>query len=52
MRWPNERHIEESSVAGHIAEFSDRYEDVTGEQWTNCDAVVSVKTSQKNIARE
>jgi lactate dehydrogenase-like 2-hydroxyacid dehydrogenase len=43
MRWPNERHIEESSVAGHIAEFSDRYEDVTGEQWTNCDAVVSVK---------
>ena len=42
MRWPDGRHIEESSVAGHSAEFCERYTDVTDDQWANCDAVVSV----------
>ena len=43
MRWPDGRHIEESSVPGHSAEFCERYTEVTEEQWANCDAVVSVK---------
>ena len=42
MRWPDGRAIEESSVGEHTAEFSERYTDVTDEQWANCDAVVSV----------
>jgi hypothetical protein len=42
MRWPDGRAIEESSVGEHTAEFSERYIDVTDEQWANCDAVVSV----------
>ena len=42
MRWPDGRHIEESSVQGHSAEFCERYTDVTDDQWANCDAVVSV----------
>ena len=42
MRWPDGRHIEESSVVGHSAEFCERYTDVTDDQWANCDAVVSV----------
>ena len=42
MRWPDGRHIEESSVPGHSAEFCEHYTEVTEEQWANCDAVVSV----------
>jgi lactate dehydrogenase-like 2-hydroxyacid dehydrogenase len=43
MRWPDNREIEASSVGEHNAEFCERYEDVTEEQWANCDAVVSVQ---------
>jgi len=42
MRWPDNREIEISSVAEHSAQFCERYEDVTEEQWASCDAVVSV----------
>ncbi len=42
MRWPGNREIETSSVGRHTAEFCERYEDVTEEQWAACDAVVSV----------
>ena len=42
MRWPDGREIEASSVGEHIAEFSERYQDVTQEQWENCDAIVTV----------
>jgi lactate dehydrogenase-like 2-hydroxyacid dehydrogenase len=42
MRWPDNREIEISSVAGNNADFCERYEDVSDEQWAQCDAVVSV----------
>ena len=42
MRWPDNREIEMSSVAGNHAHFSERYEDVSEAQWADCDAVVSV----------
>ena len=42
MRWPDGREIESSSVGEHTAEFSERYQDVTQEQWENCDAIVTV----------
>jgi lactate dehydrogenase-like 2-hydroxyacid dehydrogenase len=42
MRWPDNREIEISSVGEHNAQFCERYEDVSDEQWANCDAVVSV----------
>ena len=42
MRWPEGRHIEEQSIAGHQAEFCERFTEVTEDQWANCDAVVSV----------
>lgn len=43
MRWPDQRDIEISSV-GDDAEaiFVDRLDNVTDEQWSNCDALVSV----------
>ena len=43
MRWPADREIEISSVGAHTAEFCERFEDVTQEQWAGCDAVVSVQ---------
>ena len=43
MRWPSDREIEESSVGENTAIFCERYADVTEEQWSNCDAVVSVQ---------
>lgn len=42
MRWPDNREIEISSVGDHSAQFSERYVDVSAEQWATCDAVVSV----------
>ena len=43
MRWPDDRRIETEAVgAGVRAEFVDRYDAVTDEQWRNCDAIVSV----------
>jgi lactate dehydrogenase-like 2-hydroxyacid dehydrogenase len=42
MRWPGNREIEISSVGEHKAHFFERYDDVPDEQWTTCDAVVSV----------
>lgn len=42
MRWPANREIETSSVGEHQAIFCERHDDVTDEQWANCDAVVSV----------
>ena len=43
MRWPEGREIEIASMGDHgRAEFYDRLEEVTEEQWTNCDAVVSL----------
>ncbi|MDP6376096.1 MAG: C-terminal binding protein [Pseudomonadales bacterium] len=41
IRWPDGRDIEEASVAdGGVAEFCERYADVTNDQWANCDALV------------
>ena len=42
MRWPDNREIEISSVGEHSAQFCERHDDVTDEQWASCDAVVSV----------
>ncbi len=42
MRWPDNREIEASSVGDNTASFFERYQDVPEEQWTTCDAVVSV----------
>ena len=42
MRWPDNREIEISSVGDNSAQFSERYVDVSEEQWATCDAVVSV----------
>jgi phosphoglycerate dehydrogenase-like enzyme len=43
MRWPNDRHIESNAVgSGASAEFVDRFDAVTDEQWRNCDGIVSV----------
>ena len=43
MRWPDGREIETSSVGeGATAEFSERLDDVTDEQWAAADALVSV----------
>ena len=42
MRWPDGRDIETSSVGEHRAEFCERFEDVTDEQWENCDGIVTV----------
>jgi len=47
MRWPDGREIESSSVGEHTAEFSERYQDVTQEQWENCDAIVTVNDVPK-----
>ena len=52
MRWPDGRHIEESSVPGHSAEFRERYTEVTEEQWANCDAVVSVNDIPERVPPE
>ncbi len=44
MRWPDDRRIESDAVgAGARAEFVDRYDVVTDDQWASCDAVVSVQ---------
>ena len=41
MRWPEGRDIESSSVAdGGVAEFCERYTEVSDDQWANCDAIV------------
>ena len=43
MRWPEGSEIEQKSVGNNAkAEFSYRFEDVTEEQWANCDAIVTV----------
>jgi lactate dehydrogenase-like 2-hydroxyacid dehydrogenase len=43
MRWPDDRSIESNAVgAGARAEFVDRIDAVTDEQWRNCDGIVSV----------
>lgn len=43
MRWANDRQIESNAVgAGIRAEFVDRFDAVTDEQWRNCDGIVSV----------
>ena len=42
MRWPDNREIEISSVGEHSAQFSERFADVSDEQWASCDAIVSV----------
>lgn len=43
MRWPDGRHIEESSVGDlATAEFSDHFDNVTDEQWANADAIINV----------
>jgi len=43
MRWPNDRRIESDAVGSGVgAEFVDRFDAVTDEQWRNCDGIVSV----------
>ncbi len=42
MRWPDNREIEISSVGDNSAQFSERFADVSDDQWSSCDAVVSV----------
>jgi lactate dehydrogenase-like 2-hydroxyacid dehydrogenase len=42
MRWPDNREIEISSVGEHVAQFCERLDDVSDEQWAQCDAIVSV----------
>ena len=44
MRWPDGREIETASV-GELgrAEFCERFEEVSDEQWASCDAVVTVQ---------
>ncbi|MFT7130545.1 MAG: lactate dehydrogenase-like 2-hydroxyacid dehydrogenase [Gammaproteobacteria bacterium] len=43
MRWPQGSEIEQKSVGSNAtAEFSYTFEDVTEEQWENCDAIVTV----------
>ena len=42
MRWPDDWRIESEAVgAGVRAEFVDRFENVTDDQWRNCDGIVS-----------
>ena len=42
MRWPDDRHIELDAVGDdHEAIFVDRFNDVTDQQWAECDAVVA-----------
>ncbi len=42
MRWPDDRRIETEALgAGVTAEFVERFEQVTDEQWRNCDGIVS-----------
>src|SRR3954447_10250280 len=42
MRWPDDRRIETEALgAGVKAEFADRFDDVTDEQWRSCDGIVS-----------
>ena len=50
MRWPSDREIEESSVGENTAIFCERYTDVTEEQWSSCDAVVSVQDIPEEFA--
>jgi len=40
MRWSDDRHIELEAVGDHEAIFVDRFNDVTDEQWAECDALV------------
>ena len=43
MRWRDDRHIESEAVGSGIsAEFVDRFEEITDEQWRGCDGIVSV----------
>jgi len=42
MRWPDNREIEISSVGEHGAQFCEGLDDVSDEQWAQCDAIVSV----------
>ncbi|MCB1686451.1 MAG: C-terminal binding protein [Pseudomonadales bacterium] len=43
MRWPDNRQIETASVGKDgWAEFCEAFAEVTDEQWSNCDAVVTV----------
>lgn len=43
MRWADDRQIESNAVGvGIRAEFVDRFDAVTDEQWRNCDGIVSV----------
>ncbi len=42
MRWPDDWRIESEAVGeGVRAEFVDRFENVTDDQWRNCDGIVS-----------
>ncbi|MEQ8858698.1 MAG: C-terminal binding protein [Pseudomonadales bacterium] len=44
MRWPDDREIEVASVGARgQAEFCERVEDVSDEQWAACDALVTVQ---------
>ncbi|MEZ5559425.1 MAG: C-terminal binding protein [Pseudomonadales bacterium] len=44
MRWPDDREIETSSVGEHgWAEFCERFDEVSDEQWASCDGVVTVQ---------
>ncbi len=43
MRWPDDRRIESEAVGSGVrAEFVDRFDQVTDEQWRSCDGIVSV----------
>jgi phosphoglycerate dehydrogenase-like enzyme len=43
MRWPDDRRIESEAVGSGVrAEFVERFDEVTEEQWRNCDGIVSV----------
>jgi len=52
MRWPGNREIEEQSVGDSKATFYERYEDVSAQDWSDCDAVVSVKDIPKQYREQ
>ena len=42
MRWPDDWRIESEAVGqGVRAEFVDRFENVSDDQWRNCDGIVA-----------
>lgn len=52
MRWPGNREIEEQSVGDSKATFYERYEDVSAQDWSDCDAVISVKDIPKQYREQ